>query len=167
MSDGSGHSHRRTVVAVGRRLVILTLLVLAVGGLTRPDRSPATTPAPPTVEEVTAKLSAVKLVTADRDTVVRDGLAFGQNLLLPGTASWSIRLQATPKPGQIAAHTLVGSRPAQEFVAAGPQDVVVPLSTMGARQIARRKLSRLIVRTTFTDALGRRTTATSSVTVRR
>jgi hypothetical protein len=147
---------------VGRRLVIVSLLVVAVVALVRsPDANAA--PAAPAVA------SAVKLESSARADVLRDGLVFRQAIRQPGFVSWEARLAPAPSAGRIAAHTngpLVTAVFTREIAVAGRQDVTLPLTVEGARLVRARKLARLIIRTTVDDGFGGRTTTVRSVTLR-
>ena len=114
-------------------------------------------PQPPAVAAVRSGLRKLTLRTNRRSSVLRSGLRFTQDFVLAGRATWELR--RTGSAARLARLT-------RQVRSAGSQSVTLRLTKAGKRALRRKSLPKLEVRTTFVDALGRRSSVTVPIRLR-
>jgi hypothetical protein len=124
----------------------------------RQGTTAATVTPPPDLATVRSALGNLKLRSRRRSSVLRTGLRFDQEFVLGGRATWELRRSG-------AASGSLG-RLVRQVGSAGRQSVTLRLSRVGDRALRRKSLPKLEVRTSFVDALGRRSSVTVPIRLR-
>lgn len=128
-----------------------------------PPASKPAGPGTPTTRQVEDSLTALKLRSIKRSSVLRDGLRFRQSFALAGRATWELR-RAGASAAQ--ANGAVLGKLTRRIAAPGFQRMTLPLSASGRRSLRAKRIPSLVLRTTYVDALGRRVSVTTPVRLR-
>jgi hypothetical protein len=123
-------------------------------------------PALPTLNRLRGALRRLRLLSTVRASVLRNGLRFTQEFLVPGTVVWDLRTRPAGAGGAQRTRGRLLGRATARITRAGRRTARVRLSRQGRRLVRRARRSRVVLNTTFTDQQGRRALARKSLSIR-
>lgn len=108
--------------------------------------------------DIRTALAGLTVKVARRTALRKRGLSFTQRFVVPGTASWVLRAATGKKQ--------VLGRATRRIGRAGVRSVALGLTKQGRRALAGRRIKKLRLVTTFTDASARKVTVARRIRVR-